>query len=469
MLGLFAGVYLFLTQNNRSPVPQKPPGLNTDPTPFHILPLASSSHFWGIFETIDLPDFAGFNPSILSLPDPTGNGNWTLVAVGRDAHRVVTIDANEVQPHALFGALLHIVDSDPRVRGRWAPRDYPHTPSHFVQMLDRLVRSDDFRFPKCLPDPIGWFYNNQGPEDGRLVWSHLGEPLLVYNSLSAKSTDLCRMLYLTDLRSVYPPLVDRLLQLGVEPTPLRFNKSVPLYIPGQAKAQKNWIPFTTASGEIYIHFSLVPQTIYKLDLSLPILPTWESPEPELEILEPVVLHTVDEPNCFNIALNGSDFHQSSPFVETVLCTYAEIRSGACDPTHPKNRIYMGSVHVLHHEDRGFYEPRIVTFEATLPFNYVSISKPLIYSMVPLFFKGLVLLIALVGTYPKHELVYTVSLSFRKREITTSPTELAVGYLDDILIISFGIADSSCHFLEVEVQEVLRDHIICENVLNSMSN
>jgi len=61
------------------------------------------------------------------------------------------------------------------------------------------------------------------------------------------------------------------------------------------------------------------------------------------------------------------------------------------------------------------------------------------------------------------------LSFRKREITTSPKELAVGYLDDFLIISFGIGDSSSHFLEVEVQEVLRDHIICENVLNSVSN
>lgn len=62
-----------------------------------------------------------------------------------------------------------------------------------------------------------------------------------------------------------------------------------------------------------------------------------------------------------------------------------------------------------------------------------------------------------------EQVYTVSMNFRKTHPTTSARELARGYMDDRLIISFGIWNQNSHFMEVRVEDVLRGHEICEEL------
>ena len=63
-------------------------------------------------------------------------------------------------------------------------------------------------------------------------------------------------------------------------------------------------------------------------------------------------------------------------------------------------------------------------------------------------------------------VFTVSMNFRKRGQTVkSGGEYARGYLDDLLMISFGMGDRTGHFLEVGVEDVLRDHVICDDMAN----
>jgi hypothetical protein len=57
------------------------------------------------------------------------------------------------------------------------------------------------------------------------------------------------------------------------------------------------------------------------------------------------------------------------------------------------------------------------------------------------------------------------LNFRKPYATRSGAEFATGYLDDMLIISFGNSDESSHLLEVGVDEVLRGHEMCEEVMS----
>ena len=61
--------------------------------------------------------------------------------------------------------------------------------------------------------------------------------------------------------------------------------------------------------------------------------------------------------------------------------------------------------------------------------------------------------------------YTVSISFRKKHRPKSGHELATGYLDDLLIVSFGLEDDTSHFVEVGVEEVLQDHQLCEDIMN----
>ena len=62
-----------------------------------------------------------------------------------------------------------------------------------------------------------------------------------------------------------------------------------------------------------------------------------------------------------------------------------------------------------------------------------------------------------------EQIFIVSMNFRKTKQNLSGTEFARGYLDDLLIISFGLSDRSSHFVEVGVEEVLRGHEICDDL------
>jgi hypothetical protein len=78
-------------------------------------------------------------------------------------------------------------------------------------------------------------------------------------------------------------------------------------------------------------------------------------------------------------------HQSTPFLELVLCNFEETTSGKCDPKDPRNRLYVGLIHLRH--PYRHYERRIVTFNSTYPWNYVSVSKPLLYCMYIILWAG----------------------------------------------------------------------------------
>jgi len=56
------------------------------------------------------------------------------------------------------------------------------------------------------------------------------------------------------------------------------------------------------------------------------------------------------------------------------------------------------------------------------------------------------------------------MAFRK-ERALSGREFATGYLDDPVIMSFGSQDKTCHFVEVTVAEILKDHRQCSDVMS----
>jgi len=62
------------------------------------------------------------------------------------------------------------------------------------------------------------------------------------------------------------------------------------------------------------------------------------------------------------------------------------------------------------------------------------------------------------------MVYTMSIAFRPKRRPRSARELSIGYLDDLLIISFSLNDASGYFLETEVQDVFQNHQLCEDIL-----
>lgn len=60
--------------------------------------------------------------------------------------------------------------------------------------------------------------------------------------------------------------------------------------------------------------------------------------------------------------------------------------------------------------------------------------------------------------------FTVNMNFRKIHEGRSAADFARGYLDDHLMLTFGLWDTTAHFVEVVVADVLRDHIMCEKLL-----
>jgi len=65
---------------------------------------------------------------------------------------------------------------------------------------------------------------------------------------------------------------------------------------------------------------------------------------------------------------------------------------------------------------------------------------------------------------RSQLVYTVSMTFRKARKVSSGADLGRGYLDDFLVLSFGQSDASSHFSEIVVGDVLKDHEMCEDLM-----
>ena len=350
--------------------------------------IASRRSYWGLYDTIAYPNFGVFNPSMMSLPYPWQN---SLLVIGRNQLEWATQGDHQVQPRDIVAGILDDTNNTMR-NTRWYPKQQMETELHSVQKLDRLISSNEWWFPACQGIPGYW--NIQGPEDGRLFWSHLGEPLLVYLSVPTINHYLCRTQYIVDYRAIYPPL-EKYLSEKSKSAPIRFPHSVPLIHANQSGFVKNWIPFTDRHGQVYVHSDLIPQTLFKMNLSNSPekLPTRESPAGDLVLLERIeTLH--QSPNCLSIALGDVDttkpfpieFHQSSPFLEVVLCTYTDVRLGRCNPDDPDNRIYITLVHLVHkgfgeHYER-YYERRIITLNSSSPFNYVSVSKPLMFCTFP---------------------------------------------------------------------------------------
>ena len=370
----------FLRFHHHLSTPERTCILKTTQRPFSpVIPLSSRLDFWGLFDTIEFVNVSAFNPSLLTLPNAGERKNGTFVVVAREEYKFKWINGVMVQPRMIIASLLHVTNSDPQ--RRWSPRESPRIQPHSLERLGKLVHSNDTYFPKCEPDPEGLLTSIQGPEDPRLIWSHLGEPLMIYNSIPPENSDLCRHFYLVDLRGVYPIVAD-IISETANPAPIRFNESIPIAYPGQEGLHKNWAPFTNPAGDVFIHVHLVPQTIYKLKLDSPSSPLTSNSPVDLLSLEPIVRHPPEDENCVTIALSGfprSDIHQSTPFLDVVLCRSEDVHSGLCDPEDPNNRVYMGVIHAQHiTENRRYYETRVVTLNFSFPFNYVSISKPMLY-------------------------------------------------------------------------------------------
>ena len=159
----------------------------TSHTSSPVLPLISCRNFWGVYDWIVYPQYYVFNPSVLSL-SVLENSNATLVVVARGEYSHLTTDEDDVyQPRDLIASLFEDTYNNELYReSRFYPPNEPDITAFSEQILDELILSADIYIPKCNVKEYKWYRNIQGPENGRLFWTQLGEPL-VYLSNSPRT------------------------------------------------------------------------------------------------------------------------------------------------------------------------------------------------------------------------------------------------------------------------------------------
>ncbi|ORY78098.1 hypothetical protein BCR35DRAFT_267012 [Leucosporidium creatinivorum] len=374
--------------------------------------LESFSNPYGFINLVD--PYAGgvFNPSILILPDACGEGQRHVV-VARGPEKYEVINGEDTRWESVLGCFL-----TPMKR---AHLELPYLARESELETLKLPAKRKVEYLRCH-DPI--YDQFIGPEDPRLFFTNDGQPLLIY-SQTGRSPNICRAIYIIDARVVIPGLEKALKKGGWNP-PIVFTEQTDLIREGQFNIEKNWAPFLGEKDELFFHVSLVPQEIYK----------WV-PGLTLRALDPAPPSHNCLTEIIGAEMNRVKFHHATPLLRVTLC-----RRGECVPDI-HNTVLFGIIHIKYHPlPYLFYERRVVTWNVTSPYEYLSVSKPLTYS----------------GTN-QADPIFTVAMAW------DHPTDrhglgLNHGFLDDVVVTSFGVYDYGSAYIDILARDMLSDHEIC---------
>ena len=316
--------------------------------PERVIMLSSVSDEWGAFGTVDrIEGQKSYNPTILSLPR---NSRYPYLTIVRgdpltsyfDKEGQVTVWKKEI--YAMMSRIAHPDDA------RWNPRALRRLTNE-VNTLLPLSTSSNHTFPSCGTEAPGKFYLNvQGPEDPRVFWSALGEPLLLYNSHSERFQDRhCRVMHIVDLRSIYPLLEEILEDLQDRPPPIRFPNSLAIEEEDQYYIEKNWLMFSDMLDPqaIYFHRNLAPRHLSQWSYQThQLMPSIHESTEDLEANNCLhrLLPLTHQPKDIHVSL-----HQTTPPVWVVLCN-----RGDCSPSI-HNTVIVTLGHWSHKTEPRYYE------------------------------------------------------------------------------------------------------------------
>ncbi|GAA6036697.1 hypothetical protein JCM8097_003434 [Rhodosporidiobolus ruineniae] len=378
--------------------------------------LESQTNPYGFMNLVD--PYAGgvFNPSILVLPDQAGLG-WRHLLVARGPEKYEVIQGEDTRWQKIYGCFLLPL--------KRAHLELPYLARESELETLNLPAKRKVDYQRCENPTFDQFI---GPEDPRLFFTNDGQPLLIF-SQTGRSPMICRALFIIDARMVIPGLDKALKKAGWNP-PIQFREQTDLIRENQFNIEKNWSPFLGENDELFFHVSLVPQQIYKYVPNLTLRP-----------LDP----TPPAHNCLTDLL-GADMnrvhvHHASPLLRATLC-----KRGDCVPD-VHNTVLFGIVHVKYHPlPYLHYVRHVVTWNVTSPYEYLSVSRPLTYS----------------GTN-QADPIFTVAVAWDHPSDAKHGLGLNHGFLDDNVLISFGVADYGSGYIDVLAHDLLTDHQVCSGV------
>lgn len=127
-------------------------------------------------------------------------------------------------------------------------------------------------------------------------------------------------------------------------------------------------------------------------------------------------------------------HLGTPYLRVRLCRRIECTS--------RDQVVLIGIFNRKRTDL-MYDNRVLVLDAEAPYTQISISQPIVFAGVA-----------------SHEFVFTHGLCWREPKFERGRL---IGYLDDRVLISIGIADKAGGLLEVTVEDLLQSQMPCPSL------
>ena len=398
---------------------------NEDDTDGDYAPLPESTDYREIFSltTRDrkfFPLYLGgvnaYNPNI--IPHPTQHDLWIVIAQHEQSGQQITA-SEELYCDAGFLNGVLVCTAQPTV--------LPVTPS----------------ISGNCPGDLAYYNFRRGPRDARVFYGP-DAPYIVYGSQSRYT---CLGIWLHDVRMLLQ--VFRLEQFAL--TKL-FRRATELQRPPPHHGvEKNFFIFWDSAGKAYVHHDIYPARVfaelsYDGSVGPNIAPRASNND---NVCMAKYMPTVG-PELESI-------HQATNSLSITLCRR---KDPFCVPSDTNTFIMTIFQHKSYHDWHGVYEPYVMLFQRTAPFNIHAISqRPLwIHGRGPL-------------TRDTHSLLYDNDPG---KEIPSGHSEMFYitsmswkthgqryhGYMDDPLFLAFGIEDTRPAAIDVLAGDLLQDLAYC---------
>lgn len=374
------------------------------------LEIFSQSRSDGKYYPIDFGDYEAINPNM--IPHPQFKDTWILVAQQQRSNISETVWFAELTCNAVF--------TSDRIVCTKSPLILPIAPT-----------TGD----KCVGE-LEHFQWSIGPHDARVSFDPLG-PYAIFGS---QSSNTCFGQWMQDLRTLVDwGRVDNPSETSPFWAPLDLQRPPP-YSP----VEKNWFPFWNLDGKMYLHYDISPARVFA-----ELLPDG-SVGPDLA----APIQSTDSA-CLakylpSLPPDNESIHQSTNSLSITLCNRSD---PTCTP-NTENTFIMATVqHKRFYNLHSTYEPYVLLFRQTKPFTLHAISeKPIwVHGRGVAGEKKPRKLSAQEGEVPEWketEMFYITSINWMREG------QRYHGYLDDTVLLGFGIEDEGAGVLDVRAGELL---------------
>ncbi|QIW98637.1 hypothetical protein AMS68_004155 [Peltaster fructicola] len=358
---------------------------------------------------INFGDYNSYNPNL--IPHPWKNDTWVMIAQGKQ-------DEDDPKGGPVYS--LELVCDAEYIDGKMKCTRSPISVPIASTVSDHCT------------DKLAWFNYFIGPNDPRVFFGP-DRPYITYGSASQYT---CLGQWIHDLRRLVKwdsaEALDRT-QRFFWPTELQRPKPY-------GGVEKNWFAFWDAAGEMYLHYNIYPSRSFagvSTDGS--------------SITEDLAPQSARKDNrCLQEYMPklGAEehIHQATNSLAITMCSR---RDSSCDKV--KNTfIFTIFHHKLYNNNHNLYEPYVMSFHQSPPFGIHSIASK------PFWINGRGKPGETTSDRPagQSQMMYITSMSWKDRNTTYQ------GYMDDDLMISFGVEDRAAGAIDVRAGDLFQQHHIC---------